>query len=67
MLHSQELNKLRQVVLTYSLPHLTNAMCNLLAHEESTTTSQPAKAILQHCIQFLSSNQNPHDKLLPMK
>lgn len=57
---------MRLVVLTYSMPGLVDIMCTVLQSEESSTNNQQAKAILQHCIQFLRNNLNPQDKLSPL-
>ncbi len=59
----QELNKLRIMVFTYSLPTVIDKICQVLSNEESFVSNPQAKSIIQRSIQFLSSNHNPQDKL----
>ena len=60
----QELNKLRLVALTYSMPELTEVLATVLGQEESSSSSQQIKTLLNQCSHFLSTNKNPQDRLV---
>ena len=60
----QELNKLRLVALTYSMPELTDILSVVLSHEETASTSTQIKTLLKQCSHFLSNNKNPQDRLV---
>ena len=60
----QELNKLRQVALTYSMPELTEVLCAVLSLEESASSNPQIKTLLTQCSIFLSTNKNPQDRLV---
>lgn len=59
----KELNKLRLVAVTYTMPELIDVLCGALSKEEASANNPQAKALLSQCIQFLSTNKNPLDKL----
>ena len=61
---SQELNKLRLVALTYSMPELTDVLSFVLSHEETSSSSPQIKTLLSQCSHFLSTNKNPQDRLV---
>lgn len=52
------------VVFTYSMPSIIDKVCQILSNEELTVSNPQAKAIIQKSIQFLTTNRNPHEKLL---
>jgi hypothetical protein len=60
----KELNKLRLVALTYSMPELTEVLSTVLALEETASSSQQIKTLLSQCSHFLSTNKNPQDRLV---
>ena len=60
----QELNKLRLVALTYSMPELTEVLAMVLGQEEAGCSSPQIKTLLNQCSQFLSTNKNPQDRLV---
>ena len=43
-----------------------DTICHILSTEEASAPNPQSKAILQRCIQFLSTNNNPQDRLLAM-
>eukprot|EP00731_Ephydatia_muelleri_P016795 Em0009g1219a len=60
----KELNKLRLAAVTYSMPELIDVLCAALAKEEACATSPQATALLNQCVQFLSTNKNPLERLV---
>ena len=58
----QELNKVRSEALTYNFPSLLDAVCKILAAEEVSCTPT-VRPMLHNYIQFLSTNNNPQEKL----
>ncbi len=61
----QELNKLRQVSLTFHMPELVEVLCIILGREMSSPHPTPlSKKMLQQCVTFLSSNKSPSERLI---
>ena len=62
---TQELNKLRQVSLTFHIPELVELLCIVLGKEVASPHPTPAtKKMLQQCVTFLSTNKSPTERLV---